>query len=110
MPRSSGPCSSRRVPTAIARVVSDPWHTPLRVRERKDEERIRTEGRWPPDEARDGDGACRRGHPCQRAVRRRYGRAARIMDQLEEAGILGPSEGAKGREVLIGMEQIDEYS
>ncbi len=46
----------------------------------------------------------------QRKLKIGYGRAARIMDQLEEAGILGPSEGAKGREVLIGMEQIDEYS
>jgi S-DNA-T family DNA segregation ATPase FtsK/SpoIIIE len=46
----------------------------------------------------------------QRKLKIGYGRAARIMDQLEEAGILGPSEGAKGREVLIGMEQIDQYS
>ena len=38
-----------------------------------------------------------------------YGRAARIMDQLEEAGILGPANGSKPREVRIGIEQIDEY-
>ncbi|MFL5495105.1 MAG: DNA translocase FtsK, partial [Gemmatimonadales bacterium] len=38
-----------------------------------------------------------------------YGRAARIMDQLEEAGILGPANGSKPRDVRIGIEQIDEY-
>ena len=38
-----------------------------------------------------------------------YGRAARIMDQLEEAGILGPANGSKPRDVRVGIEQIDEY-
>jgi S-DNA-T family DNA segregation ATPase FtsK/SpoIIIE len=38
-----------------------------------------------------------------------YGRAARIMDQLEEAGILGPANGSKPRDVRIGVDQIDEY-
>ncbi len=38
-----------------------------------------------------------------------YGRAARIMDQLEEAGILGPANGSKPREVRIGLDQVDEY-
>jgi S-DNA-T family DNA segregation ATPase FtsK/SpoIIIE len=38
-----------------------------------------------------------------------YGRAARIMDQLEEAGILGPANGSKPREVRIGIDQVDEY-
>jgi S-DNA-T family DNA segregation ATPase FtsK/SpoIIIE len=38
-----------------------------------------------------------------------YGRAARIMDQLEEAGILGPANGSKPRDVRIGSDQIDEY-
>jgi S-DNA-T family DNA segregation ATPase FtsK/SpoIIIE len=38
-----------------------------------------------------------------------YGRAARIMDQLEEAGILGPLNGSKPREVLVGFDQLDEY-
>jgi S-DNA-T family DNA segregation ATPase FtsK/SpoIIIE len=36
-----------------------------------------------------------------------YGRAARIADQLEDAGVLGPSEGARGREVLVSMEQLE---
>jgi len=38
-----------------------------------------------------------------------YGRAARIMDQLQEAGILGPANGSKPRDVRIGIDQIDEY-
>ncbi|MGE4587413.1 MAG: DNA translocase FtsK 4TM domain-containing protein [Mangrovibacterium sp.] len=35
-----------------------------------------------------------------------YNRAGRIMDQLEAAGIVGPSEGSKARQVMIQ----DEYS
>lgn len=35
-----------------------------------------------------------------------YNRAGRIMDQLEAAGIVGPSEGSKARQVMI----TDEYS
>jgi S-DNA-T family DNA segregation ATPase FtsK/SpoIIIE len=38
-----------------------------------------------------------------------YGRAARLMDQLEEAGILGPPNGSKPRDVRIGIEQVEEY-
>jgi S-DNA-T family DNA segregation ATPase FtsK/SpoIIIE len=45
----------------------------------------------------------------QRKLRIGYGRAARIIDQLHEAGILGPPDGSKPREVLIGMGQLDEY-
>jgi S-DNA-T family DNA segregation ATPase FtsK/SpoIIIE len=38
-----------------------------------------------------------------------YGRAARIMDQLEDAGILGPANASKPRDVRVGIDQIDEY-
>jgi S-DNA-T family DNA segregation ATPase FtsK/SpoIIIE len=43
----------------------------------------------------------------QRRLSIGYGRAARIVDQLQDAGVLGPSEGAKGREVLMGLEELD---
>lgn len=46
----------------------------------------------------------------QRKLRIGYGRAARIIDQLHYAGILGPPDGSKPREVLIGYDQLDEYS
>ncbi|HTO72544.1 MAG TPA: DNA translocase FtsK [Gemmatimonadales bacterium] len=45
----------------------------------------------------------------QRRLKIGYGRAARIIDQLHSAGILGPPDGSKPREVLIGMSQVDEY-
>jgi len=38
-----------------------------------------------------------------------YGRAARIVDQLHEAGVLGPSEGAKGREVLMMLDDLEQF-
>lgn len=37
----------------------------------------------------------------QRKLRIGYPRAARLMDQLEEKGIIGPSDGVKSREVLL---------
>ena len=45
----------------------------------------------------------------QRKLKIGYGRAARIMDQLEEAGVLGPADGPRGREVLVGMEELEDY-
>jgi S-DNA-T family DNA segregation ATPase FtsK/SpoIIIE len=42
----------------------------------------------------------------QRKMKLGYNRAGRIIDQLEAAGIVGPFEGSKAREVLIS----DEYS
>ncbi len=38
-----------------------------------------------------------------------YGRAARIIDQLEDVGVLGPPHGSKPREIRIGFDQLDEY-
>ncbi|MGH7582360.1 MAG: DNA translocase FtsK [Gemmatimonadales bacterium] len=38
-----------------------------------------------------------------------YGRAARIIDQLHDAGVLGPPNGSRPREVLIGLHQLDQY-
>ena len=43
----------------------------------------------------------------QRRLRIGYGRAARIIDQLHNANILGPPDGSKPREVLVGMESLD---
>ena len=42
----------------------------------------------------------------QRRLSIGYGRAARIVDQLFDAGVLGPSDGAKGREVLMSMSDL----
>jgi S-DNA-T family DNA segregation ATPase FtsK/SpoIIIE len=41
----------------------------------------------------------------QRRLKLGYARAARIVDQLEQAGIVGPSEGSKAREVLVENEE-----
>lgn len=43
----------------------------------------------------------------QRRLRIGYGRAARIIDQLHEAGVLGPPDGAHPRAVLVGLEKLD---
>ena len=40
----------------------------------------------------------------QRKLKLGYSRAARIVDQLEEAGIVGPNDGSKARQVLIENE------
>jgi S-DNA-T family DNA segregation ATPase FtsK/SpoIIIE len=41
----------------------------------------------------------------QRRLRIGFPRAARLMDQLEEQGIVGPDEGGgRGRQVLLGLE------
>ena len=38
-----------------------------------------------------------------------FNRAARIMDQLSEAGVVGPEEGTKPRKVLMSEEQFENY-
>jgi DNA segregation ATPase FtsK/SpoIIIE, S-DNA-T family len=43
----------------------------------------------------------------QRRLKVGYGRAARIIDQLHSAGILGPPDGSKPRDVLMGLEDLD---
>ena len=45
----------------------------------------------------------------QRYLKIGFNRASRIMDQLEEAGIVGPEEGTKPRHVLMNLEQLEEY-
>ncbi len=46
----------------------------------------------------------------QRRLSIGYGRAAKILDMLEESGIIGPSNGSKPREVMISREQYEEDS
>ena len=41
----------------------------------------------------------------QRRLKLGYARAARLLDQMEQQGIVGPSEGAKPRQILITKEQ-----
>ncbi len=45
----------------------------------------------------------------QRVYRIGFNRAARIMDQLCEAGVVGPEEGTKPRKVLMSPEEFEKY-
>ena len=40
----------------------------------------------------------------QRRLKLGYGRAARLMDELEDRGIVGPSKGAEPRDILLDLE------
>jgi len=44
----------------------------------------------------------------QRMFKIGFNRAARIMDQLAEAGVVGEEEGTKPRKVLMSMEEFEE--
>jgi S-DNA-T family DNA segregation ATPase FtsK/SpoIIIE len=44
----------------------------------------------------------------QRRLRVGYARAARLLDILEEMGVVGPGDGAKPREVLVSQEELEE--
>ncbi|HRN53722.1 MAG TPA: DNA translocase FtsK 4TM domain-containing protein [Gemmatimonadaceae bacterium] len=46
----------------------------------------------------------------QRRLKIGYGRAARIIDQLHLAGVLGPPDGSKPRDVLVGLEDLDRIA
>ncbi len=46
----------------------------------------------------------------QRRLKIGYGRAARIIDQLHLAGVLGPPDASKAREVLMGLEDLDRIA
>jgi S-DNA-T family DNA segregation ATPase FtsK/SpoIIIE len=43
----------------------------------------------------------------QRRLKIGYGRAARVVDQLHDAGILGPPDGSKAREVLLTLSDLE---
>jgi len=44
----------------------------------------------------------------QRRLKLGYARAARVLDQLEQAGIVGPANGAKPREILVAHNSPDD--
>lgn len=44
----------------------------------------------------------------QRRLRVGYARAARLLDLLEERGVIGPGEGAKPREVMVPRDSLDD--
>lgn len=45
----------------------------------------------------------------QRKFKMGFNRAARIMDELAEAGVVGPDEGTKPRQIIMSHEQFENY-
>ena len=45
----------------------------------------------------------------QRHFRIGYTRAARIIDELEELGFVGPYEGSKARKINISLDECEAY-
>lgn len=45
----------------------------------------------------------------QRVYKIGFNRAARIMDQLYEAGVVGPEEGTKPRKIIMSLEEFEQY-
>ena len=45
----------------------------------------------------------------QRVYKIGFNRAARIMDQLADAGVVGPEEGTKPRKILMSLEEFEQY-
>jgi len=46
----------------------------------------------------------------QRRMRLGYARAARIVDMMEQEGIVGPADGSKPRDLLVGPEILETLS
>jgi S-DNA-T family DNA segregation ATPase FtsK/SpoIIIE len=45
----------------------------------------------------------------QKKLKLGYARASRIMDDLEEMGVVGPSEGSRPRKVYWSREQFEQW-